>query len=121
MVSTGRGRVLGWLDTPAPTGVVWGTLLLIGALLVPALIAARPRMRWALVAAIVAAVVIPVLAQAVLYPTTGLIWQGRYTLVLSIGVVITAGIALDDSQELSPRLARRLLGTCLVLGQASGR
>lgn len=105
--------VLGWLDTPPPTGALWGTLLLIGAIVIPAAVGARPGMRIALLAAVAAAFGVPILAQTLLYPTTGLIWQGRYGMPLTVGVVLVAGIALDEASVFDPAIARRLMRACL--------
>src|SRR6478609_106131 len=50
-----------------------------------------------LIAAIVAAVGVPIIAQTFLFPTLGLVWQGRYGMPLTVGVVLIAGIALDET------------------------
>jgi len=107
--------VLGWLDTPLPTGVLWGTLLVAGVLVIPALAAGRPMMRLALAVAIAVAVVVPILAQTVLFPQTGFIWQGRYSMPLTVGVVIVAGLALDETSAFEARFAARLLRLCLAI------
>lgn len=106
--------VLGWLDTPLPTGVLWGTLLIIGVLVIPALVGAQPRMRLALLATVAAAVAVPILAQTALFPQAGLLWQGRYGMPLTVGVVIVAGIALDETAVFESAFARRLMTTCLA-------
>jgi hypothetical protein len=112
--------VLGWLDTPPPAAVHWGTVMLAGVVLLPALVGGKPSMRWAVLAAAVATVVVPLAAQTVLYPTTGLIWQGRYTLPLTVGVVIAAGFALDETSAFEARFAGRLLSLCLTLWAGIG-
>ncbi|WP_395726239.1 DUF2142 domain-containing protein [Nakamurella sp.] len=112
--------VLGWLDTQPPTGVLWATVMLVGVLVVPALVGAGPRMRLALLAAVAAAILVPMAAQAVLYPQTGLIWQGRYGLPLTVGVVVLAGFALDEARAFESAFAARLLTACLVIWAGAG-
>jgi hypothetical protein len=40
---------------------------------------------------------VPIIAQTFLFPTLGLVWQGRYGMPLTVGVVLIAGIALDET------------------------
>ena len=105
--------VLGWLDTPLPTAALWGTLLIVGVIVVPAAVGSRPAMRIALLAALVAAVGVPIIAQTFLFPTMGLVWQGRYGMPLTVGVVLVAGIALDETSVFDRAIAGRLMGLCL--------
>ena len=87
--------VFGWNDVPVPllTVVVWAAL---AALLVAgALWRGRGRGRWTLLALAVLTVLIPALVEAHLATRIGMIWQGRYTLPLAVGVPLLAGHVLS--------------------------
>jgi len=89
----------GWLDTDLPTmayAVFFGVLTL---LLVLALVAPARRDRIAVAGALGASVLIPVVVQAAQVSRTGIIWQGRYSLVLYLAVVLIAAWALSRSGE----------------------
>ncbi len=85
----------GWLDTPSPAlGAALLSAILIAGV-VAALILGRTRHRVALLSAVAVLVVLPAVVQAVIAPSLGLIWQGRYTLALFVAVVLAAGFILD--------------------------
>lgn len=87
---------LGWLDTPAPLSVVATTVT---AFVVPVLLALavlRGRDRWAQLLAVACAIAVPVAAATAVFPGAGRVWQGRYSMPLTVGIVILAGILLDD-------------------------
>ena len=87
----------GWLDTPAPTGVIWVWVLLGGVLIVGALAISRGRTLYALITAVASLLLLGPILQASVVATQGYIWQGRYVLALFIVVMLTAGVALDRS------------------------
>lgn len=114
--------VLGYLDTTPPVSVVAATA---GAVLVPVVLAlawARGRDRWAQLAALLAALVTPVAAATALFPGAGNVWQGRYSLPVSVGAVILATILLDDIPVLDAdrrlSLARWIGGLWALAGVA---
>lgn len=77
---------LGWLDTGLPL-VVYAFYALLSAVLVAGVILSRNRR---LIAATVALIVglgaVPVLVNIISAPTAGLIWQGRYSIALFVGL-----------------------------------
>lgn len=94
-----RGTVgnLGWLDTQLPPQVVWvwtaaALVIIVGAL---ALAAWRPRLSLGL--AIVTTIFLPVVLEALNWNTSGPVWQPRYSLPLTVGVVAIAGIFLAQA------------------------
>jgi hypothetical protein len=106
--------VFGWLDTFAPgfVLVLWSALLL--GLLVAALTVLRGRALLALVAAAAVVVLVPPTVQAASIETSGYIWQGRYTLVAFVCLMLLAGLLLGQRLQ-SPWFARRLLVSVSVL------
>ncbi len=109
----------GWLDVPAPwlTWQLWyvmgGGLLAVGAMLL-----SRRRAR-ALVLAVVATVIVPVVLAVIEATSAGYVSQGRYYLPLAVGVPLVAAGMLHQASGRSRMLGRlRLL---LVIGVASGQ
>jgi hypothetical protein len=88
--------VFGWLDTPLPViayALWFGCALLLAVL---AFAAADRRGRVIVVAALAAVVVIPAFVQAASVARSGIIWQGRYGLVLVLGALIVIGWVLGN-------------------------
>ncbi len=110
---------LGWLDTPLPTSVVWPWLLACLALAIAAIAVARPRGRTVLVAIAAATFAMPILAEVVSGPTVAMVWQGRYTLPIAMGIPIVAAYLLDRSRRVSAR-TERAVSITLVVGVAVG-
>lgn len=54
------------------------------------------RLARVVIAVVVASLLIPVLLSLVLMPSYGAIWQGRYELVLVIGILPLCGLILDE-------------------------
>ena len=105
---------------PAP-GVVY---LLVGgvllAVLVAALRCADRRLRTVLLLVAAASLAGPFAVTLRTYRDLGVVWQGRYGMPLSLGVLLLAGLALDRS-PCARRLGRRTVvaGTALLaVGQA---
>jgi hypothetical protein len=94
--------VFGWVDThpPALTYGVWG--LALGALAALVLVLAGPRFVRALVIALGAVLVLPVVAESLSADRFGFIWQGRYTLPLAVGLPLLMGSALGSAETLVP-------------------
>lgn len=110
----------GWLDTPAPAGVLALWVLLVGALVIAALAFGRGRMLFALVFAIACYLLLPPLLQAAVVTEQGFIWQGRYVLALFIVVLLAAGRALDArfDQARGPALDRIVLWAVTLMALA---
>jgi hypothetical protein len=87
----------GWLDTPSPNVVVWTWTGLLTALLVIAVALGGRRWKLSLALCAVTTVVVPPLIEASQVEVQGLVWQGRYTLPLAMGLPIMAGRAADLS------------------------
>jgi hypothetical protein len=103
---------------PAPVA----TYLLCGALLVAlwrgGSRAAEPRLRRALAFVAVTSLAGPLLLTLHTYRDVGVIWQGRYGMPFSAGLLVLAGLALDRRRATGPRPpVRVLLGTAFVTGQ----
>jgi hypothetical protein len=88
--------VFGFGDVPVPllTVVVWTALtaVIVGA----ALWRGRGRGRWTLLALAVVTILVPALIEAHMATRIGMVWQGRYTLPLAVGVPLLAGQVLED-------------------------
>lgn len=86
----------GWLDTELPDltySLFFGVLLLLVSL---AALGTTRRAAITVGAFLGAAIVIPVVLQGYSAQQTGLIWQGRYGLVLYLGIVIAAAWILSS-------------------------
>ncbi|NKY09936.1 DUF2142 domain-containing protein [Cellulomonas hominis] len=113
----------GWLDTNLPT---WTYLLLalgVGAPAVLAVLAARARRDAVAVAAVAAAAVAaPVLIQAWQAHNVGLIWQGRYSIALSVGIPLLAGFVLREGvlpESMQPRRLVVVVASLLAVGHTT--
>jgi hypothetical protein len=83
-------------NTPAPFDVYMAGLVLFAFILLPMTVARTPRIRLS-----AALILISSLGVAIWYtysrlPTSGTLWQGRYAWCLALGVVLLAGVALED-------------------------
>lgn len=85
----------GWLDTNSwwPVYVVW--LVAETCLVLTAFRLASRRERLALVLLMAGSIVIPTLAEVTTREQTGFAWQGRYTLPLTIGIVLMSGMIVS--------------------------
>lgn len=100
--------VFGWLDTRLPDRVWQGYLWSVGALGAIALVLAGWRARLAVLVLFVAVLVVPAAVEAVRYDDLGLIWQGRYTLPLAVGLPLLAGFSAAESRLAVADLVERL-------------
>jgi len=114
--------IFGWEDTPSPSF----TILIIGsaALLVvfAALIWGTGRARWVALGFGVLLLLVPPITQAIVVSHLGYIWQGRYMLAIFLCLLISCGMAMDESSDGRPLLGRSrlalIVGVSLVgLGQ----
>jgi Predicted membrane protein (DUF2142) len=113
-----RGTVgnLGWLDTRLPPQVVYVWTAAALGIIVGALLVATWRPRLSLGLAVVIAIFLPVLLEALNWNTSGPVWQPRYSLPLTAGVVGIAGIFLAQADL---RLGRfGLVASVLAIGAA---
>jgi hypothetical protein len=112
----------GWLDTPAPalTVVLW--LVLVGTALLAALLVAGRRELVVLGSLVAVVIALPVVADIQQAAATGLVWQGRYTLPVAMGVPIVAAFVLARSPlgaVLASARARLLLGGGIAVAQVA--
>ena len=82
-------------DEPAPPVVYALALIIFLALLGAGLLRSPRRLRMAIVAVSVLSLLVPLVISIVIYPHSGLAWQGRYTLPYSMGVPVLAALGLD--------------------------
>lgn len=103
--------LFGWVDHPAPlfTVMIWTVSLCV--IVVASLALGRGRVLLTLAMFGLAVVLVPAVAQAAIVTESGYIWQGRYTLVLLVYLLIASGIALDgrSPNALSTAVGRRLV------------
>lgn len=106
----------GWLDVRLPAPVLW-TWMAVTGVVVLAAVAARRWWRATVVLGLVAAtVVVPAAIEALRYNDLGIVWQGRYTLPLAMGVPILAGLTAADARHPLRRLEAVAGPLVLVLG-----
>jgi hypothetical protein len=92
----------GWLDTPAPSYVVFVYQGLLGLVVVAALLfRGTTRQGLAVWAALAATLILPAAVQASSVTESGYIWQGRYTLPAIVVLVLVAAHTLGGAS--SPR------------------
>ena len=111
--------VLGWLDTPLRPWTVnlWG-LVAVG-LGVGALVLGTWRQRLVLLALVAATVGAPLAVEVLTAAEQGFVWQGRYTLPVTVGYGVVGGWALahglrrvDDARATAVAVA--VAGVCAV-------
>jgi hypothetical protein len=94
----------GWLDTPAPkvTTALWFALW--GSVVLAGLVLATPRRRLGLVAALGAVIAAPIALQIPVAVSAGIVWQGRYTLPLMVGVPVIAAACVSGAMYKATRV-----------------
>ncbi len=105
---------LSWLTIPLPDVVVWGWLAVTTALAGIATALSSWRRRLAFAVLVMGTVFGPSLAELPTSSTYGLIWQGRYTLPVAVGIPILAGWTLHE-RGLDRARAGRVVGLALVV------
>jgi Predicted membrane protein (DUF2142) len=89
----------GWLDTALPDFWTSGWLVLCVIFAVLAFLRGTAGQRVALAFTGLAAYVLPIIIEAMSLNATGVIWQGRYTLPLYVGVPLLSAIVLGQSSR----------------------
>lgn len=100
--------LMGWIDTPAPSGVQILFHFAFVALLVASLTARRLRNRLALLPVIIGALMAPPLLQSQVIEELGYIWQGRYLLAMVVLLLLTCGVAMAGDPFTGSSAAKRL-------------
>ncbi|WP_461171825.1 DUF2142 domain-containing protein [Arthrobacter sp. Z1-9] len=108
--------IMGWLDTPAPSGVQIFWHLTFGALLLAALSGASFRSLAAILPIAVSAVLLPPILQSQVIGELGYIWQGRYLLALVVLLLVVCGVTQRNQSVRNSTRARSL--AVWVLGGA---
>lgn len=114
--------VTGWLDTTMPMVVYHGWYLCMDLLLAGALVRGTWRQRGALVFALALTVGVPIAIVAHQAKILGIVWQGRDSMPLSVGVVLLAAGLCSRAREravLARVLAIAGIGLLELLGLLS--
>ena len=100
----------GWLDTPMPNGVYIRVLLAVMFLAFTAFLRLSPRQMVTVGWLFLAQYFLPIVLQAVQFNTNGLVWQGRYTLPLTVmlPVFVMMYAAPRMRAQTDPRLVRAI-------------
>jgi len=98
----------GWLDTPPSNVALYLWLGAVFILMGASLVLTRLRQNLALVLTVVATLALPVILQSPLTGTDSVIWQGRYTLPIAVGIPLLAVLGIDRGAHQVPGLARRM-------------
>ncbi|WP_197030051.1 DUF2142 domain-containing protein [Cellulomonas sp. URHE0023] len=113
IASIGR---FGWVDTNLPTLTTLVFVALIGLPTLLALSLGRRRDRWAMLAVVGIVVMFPVVVHAWQARNVGYIWTARYSIPLTVGVVLVAGfVSRDGLRDLPGWVGDRLLTTITAL------
>jgi len=114
--------IFGFFWDRAPSGVIVLWTVALGALVVLAVVLGVKRATIVTLALIAAIIVIPTAVETYAAKDVGLVWQGRYNLLLGAGVPIVAAYAIAASDRFDAgtrlRLARLLAGA-FVVGQVA--
>lgn len=109
-------------NNQAPAVVYAAVLVVLATIVGGGLWVARRRVRIAIAVIMLIAVAVPFTATVLTYSQTGAIWQGRYGLPFASGVMLLAGLALEECR-FRHRLAKPALlagWLCLVVAHAVG-
>jgi hypothetical protein len=114
IVGTGAAYVqqmigaFGWLDTPPSNLTLYLWLGLVFALVGASLMLTRLRQNLALGLTLAATLALPVILQSPLTGSDSVVWQGRYTLPIAVGIPLLAVLGIDRGAHQIRGLARRL-------------
>ncbi len=100
---TGTVGNFGWLNTPLPSQVAYTWLFAAAGMLLVAALACTARERGSLLGLGIVVVVLPTVISAVGWNRYGAFWQARYTMPISLGLVLLAGTSLARSEDRWPR------------------
>lgn len=89
-------------DGAASPAVYLCLLGVLAFLIITGVAKSRGRVRATLVLMVLVVVFLPIVLTALTFQSQGVIWQGRYQLPWAVGVVILAGVALDE-RDFLPR------------------
>lgn len=111
--------VFGSLDAVSPllTYVLWGAAL--GLVVLLALACPRARHIAALLLVVVLVLVVPIVIASSQAHRLGIVWQGRYTMPMAVGIPLVASVLAERSdavRSLVPRLSSIL---CMAVGVAA--
>lgn len=95
----------------APSIVYATSLIVLLSLVGVGFAVSARKARVAVAVAFFVALLVPFIATVTTYSQAGAIWQGRYGLPYTFGVILLAGLALDEE-----RLRHRLAGPALLAG-----
>ena len=112
--------VFGWLDTRVPAVVVVAWLVVLGIVIGMALLAGSRRQLVVLAGLAVAAVVLPIVMEVQGVSAVGFIWQGRYSLPLTIGVPLLAAGAIAGRPLRLPSVVQRRIAVAVMATTAVG-
>ncbi|MBA8803991.1 hypothetical protein FB382_002282 [Nocardioides ginsengisegetis] len=105
-------------DEPAPTAVYPMVLVVVIGMLLATFVKGRGRRRWPVLAAVVVAMVLPVVLTLATLSTRGAIWQGRYELPFVMGILLLAGLTMDHRAARASDEHRLALLGVVLLGAA---
>lgn len=86
----------GWVDTTLPSAAYTIVYVVLGFLTLLALLAGGRRGFWTVLGVCLGAVLVPALIQGFQMGRTGLIWQGRYSIVLLVAIPIVSAVVLSS-------------------------
>lgn len=86
----------GWLDTSLPSELYNVVYVALGFLVLLAFLGTGRRGLWIVGAVLVGVILVPAIVQGLQVGRTGLIWQGRYSLVLLVAVPVVAALVLSS-------------------------
>lgn len=111
----------GWLDTPAPPATLLAWSVAGGALLLLALNVPRQRrLTLGLLALLATVAAAPVVLQLPTAADVGLIWQGRYSLPVAVGIPVLAALLLAAERPLATWYrALRLVVPVILIGHVA--
>lgn len=103
-------------NSPATFDVYLTGLVLFTFVLIPLLRCRTPRVRTAALLTLLTAIAVAVWYTYSRLPSAGALWQGRYAWCLALGVVLMAGLALEDRKLQVTKTVGVVFGLpCLVI------
>ncbi len=108
--------VFGWLDTPAPSYVIFSYFVGLGLLVTAALLVApRGRQRASIVVATCGFLLLPAIVQGASVTNSGYVWQGRYSLPgLVTLMILAAALGASGFERLSKNIRAKCIWTIAI-------